>query len=124
MASDTWSRAVVRSGEPGRNHERRRLGGETMRAMRAMRPFDRLGSRETGAIAVLMAIAITVVLVPLGVYGVDSYVRSGVYAEEQRAADAGALAGAARIPLADPGALSSYLQSNPPPRDPRGLARM
>jgi hypothetical protein len=78
-----------------------------MRAMRLMRAVNQralcvIARRETGAMAVLMALVITVVLVPLTALAVDNFTRTGVQSELQRAADAGALAGAARIQLGDP----------------------
>lgn len=84
-----------------------------MPGMRLMRALNRAAAEDTGAIAVLMAIVLTAVLVPLAAYGVNTYVRDGLNGELQRAADAGALAGAARIPLGNPSALRPYLTALP-----------
>ena len=68
-----------------------------MRVMRLLNP--RAGKRDAGAMAIMMMIVITLVLVPLAAYGLNNYVRGGVYGEMQRAADQGALAAAAAIPF-------------------------
>src|SRR5262249_35804896 len=88
------------------------LGSATMPGMRIMRPFG-IARSESGAIAVVMAIVVTAVLLPLTIYGVNSYVRGGVNGELQRGGDAGALAGASRIPLGDPTQVAAVLAAMP-----------
>jgi hypothetical protein len=80
-----------------------------MPSMRGMRGLRGRHASDRGALAVVFMVVITLVLVPLAAYGVNSYVRNGVYGEMQRAADQGALAAAASIPLGDPSALAPIL---------------
>src|SRR3954447_6963208 len=56
---------------------------------------------DDGAVAVLYAIVLMLVLVPSLALGTTTLVRSTTTGELQRAADAGSLAGAASIPFAD-----------------------
>src|SRR3954452_16274806 len=56
---------------------------------------------DSGAVAVLYAIVLMVVLVPSLALGTTTLVRSTTTGELQRAADAGSLAGAAAIPFGD-----------------------
>lgn len=69
---------------------------------------------QRGAIAVVMAIVIVGLAVPLVGVATTTYLRSGLAAEMQRAADAGATAGATRIPLADPSTLRNVLTTLTP----------
>jgi hypothetical protein len=66
---------------------------------------------EQGAIAILAAIVILFVALPLAAIGMTTYVREGSLGELQRAADAGALAGAASIPLGDLTFVKSYVDN-------------
>ena len=63
--------------------------------------FGRGSARDEGAVAVLYAIVLVFVLLPSLVVGTTALVRSTTTGELQRAADAGALAGAASIPFGD-----------------------
>ena len=65
--------------------------------------------RDDGAVAVVWAIVLSLLVAPLTGLALTTYVRTGVSAELQRAADAGALAGAASIPLGDLNYLAAYL---------------
>lgn len=71
-------------------------------------------SDERGAIATLVALLVTAVLVPLVAVSVRSFVRAGTAGELQRAADSGALAGAAAIPLTGIGSLLGGVFAGPP----------
>lgn len=64
---------------------------------------------ETGAIAILTTILLVGGVLPLTALGASAYVRTSTAAQLQNAADAGALAGAAQIPLLNLSALSSLL---------------
>ena len=66
---------------------------------------------EEGATAVLLAILLVGVLVPLSVAALSAYVRTGTIDEVQRSADVGALAGARVIPLGDPEFIRTYLNA-------------
>ncbi|MGH2719977.1 MAG: hypothetical protein ACRDJO_00050 [Actinomycetota bacterium] len=66
---------------------------------------------EHGAIAILAAIVVLFVALPLAAIGMTTYVREGSLAELQRAADAGALAGAASIPLGDLTFVKAYVDN-------------
>jgi Flp pilus assembly protein TadG len=68
---------------------------------------------DRGAIAVLAAILIVGLLIPLSALAMTTHVREGAAAELQRAAEAGALAGAASIPLGNVTFLNSYLSGLP-----------
>ena len=68
---------------------------------------------ERGAIAVLAALVIVTMLLPLAALAVTAHVREGASAELQRAAEAGALAGAAAIPLGDLSMLNAYVAGTP-----------
>ena len=57
--------------------------------------------RDDGAVAVLYAIVLAGVIMPIFALGTTTLVRSTTNGELQRAADAGALAGAAAIPFGD-----------------------
>ncbi len=56
---------------------------------------------ESGAIAILMAIVLTLLVIPMIAGAVSSMVRHSTVSEMQRSADVGALAGARVIPLSD-----------------------
>lgn len=64
---------------------------------------------DRGVVAVLTAVMVATVLVPVSALGLSAYTRSATSAELSRAADAGALAGAAAVPLADLDAIQAYL---------------
>jgi hypothetical protein len=66
---------------------------------------------ERGAIAILAAIVVLFVALPLAAIGMTTYVREGSLGELQRAADAGALAGAASIPLGDINFVRQYVDN-------------
>lgn len=79
-----------------------------------MRHFVRPRRRDdSGVIAILSALVIVAVLLPIAALGLSAYTRSAVVDEQQRAADAGALHGAANLtltnlrslPLTGPGSL-------------------
>lgn len=70
-------------------------------------------STDSGAMAVLLAVVLTAVAIPVSGYGVTQLVRNGLQGELQRAADQGALAGSAMIPLADVGTVKTFLASTP-----------
>lgn len=57
---------------------------------------------DDGAVAVLVALVVVGVLLPVSALGLNTYVRNTTLAELQRSADSAALAGAASIPLSDP----------------------
>ena len=65
--------------------------------------------RDEGAVAVLYAIVLALVLVPLMAVGTAALVRSTTTGELQRAADAGSLAGSAAIPFGDPSFAARFL---------------
>ena len=69
---------------------------------------------ERGAIAALVALLVTVVLVPLVAVSLRSFVRAGTVGELQRAADSGALAGAAAIPLTSISSIAGGIFAGPP----------
>jgi hypothetical protein len=89
------------------------------RPARPPRPFSvRWGLRrrarsERGAIAIFMTVVLVAVGLPVTAYAVNAAVSSGVSAELQHAADAGALAGAANIPLLDASKIQSVLSGVP-----------
>lgn len=60
---------------------------------------------ESGAVAIITALVVVFVLLPISALGVANYSRSGVTAEVQRAGDSGALAGAAGLTLLNLGSL-------------------
>lgn len=66
---------------------------------------------EEGATAVLLAILLIGVLIPLSAAALSAYVRTGTIDEVQRSADVGALAGARVIPLGNPEFLRNYLNA-------------
>ncbi|MGH9266745.1 MAG: hypothetical protein ACRD0D_01055, partial [Acidimicrobiales bacterium] len=68
---------------------------------------------ETGAVSILAALLAVFVLLPLVGVATTAYVRAGSLAELRRAADAGALAGAASIPLASLEFVEDYLAGTP-----------
>jgi hypothetical protein len=61
----------------------------------------RRARRDDGAVAVIYAIVLLGVLMPVFALSTTALVRSTTNGELQRAADAGALAGAAAIPFGD-----------------------
>lgn len=63
--------------------------------------MKRLRDDESGAIAIFMAIVLTLVVIPLIAGAVSSMVRHSTVSEMQRSADVGALAGARVVPLTD-----------------------
>ncbi len=71
---------------------------------------SRLG-REEGATAILIALLALFVLLPLAGLSTSSFIRSGTQAELNLAADAGALAGAANIPMGDLAFVVTYVNS-------------
>jgi hypothetical protein len=74
--------------------------------------FSRVNVRdESGAVAVVVAIVLAFVLVPLTALGAGTYVRSTTASELTRSADSGSLAGAAEIPLGDTNFLTNYLDA-------------
>jgi len=94
-----------------------------------------MGSRqrrgEQGAIAIFVSLVLLAVAFPLAGLGYSAYVRGATAAELQRSADAGALAGASAIPLADISFVNSYLANvgiqvpllpTSSPTDPRVIA--
>lgn len=74
---------------------------------------DRAVSDERGAIAVLASIVVVTLLIPVAALAITANVREGAAAELQRAAEAGALAGAANIPLADVSFANAYVAGGP-----------
>jgi hypothetical protein len=68
---------------------------------------------DRGAIAVLAALVVVTLLFPLVALAVTAHVREGAAAELQRAAEAGALAGAASIPLGNLSFLNAYVAGTP-----------
>ncbi|MGH9155939.1 MAG: hypothetical protein ACRD1K_08945 [Acidimicrobiales bacterium] len=85
---------------------------------------------ERGAIAILVSLVLLAVCFPLAGLGYSAYVRSATSAELQRAADSGALAGAAAIPLGDLNFVTNYVNNltglaiplPPGAPDPLGIA--
>lgn len=71
------------------------------------------GRNDSGAMAVLLAVVMVAVMVPVSGFAVTQFVRNGLQGELQRSADQGALAGASLIPLADTTALKTFLAANP-----------
>ncbi len=65
--------------------------------------------REQGATAILIALLALFVLLPLAGLATSSFIRAGTVAELSLAADAGALAGAAAIPVGDIEFLAAYI---------------
>lgn len=65
--------------------------------------------RDDGAVAVLYAIVLAGILLPVFAVGTTALVRSTTNGELQRAGDAGALAGAAAIPFGDVNFARSFL---------------
>jgi Flp pilus assembly pilin Flp len=63
--------------------------------------MKRLRDDESGAIAIFMAIVLTLLVIPLIAGAVSSMVRHSTVSEMQRSADVGALAGARVVPLSD-----------------------
>lgn len=66
----------------------------------ASRPFSRPRG-DAGAMAVFVSLLLVIVLLPATALGLTSYTRSAIQAEKVRAADSGALAGAAALVLVD-----------------------
>ena len=64
---------------------------------------------DDGAIAIVICLLLVLVLLPATALGLSTYTRSAVQAEKVRAADSGALAGAASLALLD----ASALPANP-----------
>jgi hypothetical protein len=64
---------------------------------------------DDGAVAVIVALLLAFALIPALALGTGTYVRSSTSTELQRAADSGALAGAAEIPLGDINFAENYL---------------
>ncbi|MGH9165223.1 MAG: TadE/TadG family type IV pilus assembly protein [Acidimicrobiales bacterium] len=73
--------------------------------------FGRSRRNERGAIAILVSVVLVGAALPLAALGYASYVRGATVAELQRAADSGALAGAAAIPLADLSYATTYVNN-------------
>ena len=67
--------------------------------------------RDDGAVAVLYAIVLVAIILPLFAVGTTALVRSTTNGELQRAADAGALAGAAAIPFGDVNFARNFLSA-------------
>lgn len=80
---------------------------------RVIQRLGRAHRRDDGAMAILIAIVLTAVAIPVSAYGVTQLVRDGLRGELQRAADQGAVSGASMIPLADPTNLKTLAASNP-----------
>jgi len=70
--------------------------------------------RDEGAIALIYAIVLSFVLMPLLAVGTTTLVRSTTVGELQRAADAGALAGAATIPFGDVNFARNFIDATTP----------
>ncbi len=68
---------------------------------------------DSGVIAVVTAIVVAAVLVPVAALGLSSYVRTSVRQEMQRSAESGALAGAAGLVLVDLGSRPTAALSDP-----------
>ena len=68
---------------------------------------------DGGAMAVLLAIVLVAVALPVTGFAVTQVVRNGLQGELQRAADQGALSGSAMIPLADASSLKAFVASTP-----------
>jgi hypothetical protein len=66
---------------------------------------------ERGAVAVVVAIVLAFVLVPVTALATGTYVRSTTESELQHSADSGSLAAAASIPLGDVNFLVNYLNA-------------
>jgi len=77
--------------------------------------------RDDGAVAVLYAIVLAGVILPVFALGTTALVRSTTNGELQRAADAGALAGAAAIPFGDVSFARNYLAATTGGRTERRL---
>ena len=92
------------------------------RAAQGRHRADRLARRniaarcadESGVVAVITAIVVAAVLVPLTALGLFAYTRSGTLGELKRAADSGALAGAALIPLGNVAFVNGYVNQVSP----------
>ena len=69
------------------------------------------GTDDRGAVAVLVAIVLAFVLIPLTALASGTYVRATARSELQRSADSGSLAAAAQIPLGDVNFLLNYLDA-------------
>lgn len=86
----------------------------------------RAAGDDRGAVAVLACIVVVMLLLPAVALAVTAHVREGAAAELQRAAEAGALAGAASIPLGDLSMVNAYAAglglSFPPASDPLVIA--
>lgn len=82
--------------------------------------MGRMHRNQDGAVAILVAIILVGLAVPLISAGLSGYVRSGTAGELQRSADVGALAGARVIPLGDPEFVRTYLDSVLTPPDSSG----
>ena len=86
----------------------------------------RVSRDDRGAIAVLACIVVGGMLLPVMALAVTAHVREGAAAELQRAAEVGALAGAANIPLGDLSMVNAYTSglglSFPPAWDPLVIA--
>ena len=77
-----------------------------------MRQRARARRDDSGVIAVIAALVVVAVLLPITAIGLTSYTRSAVVDEQQRAADAGALNGAANLTLTNLGALTALEQQS------------
>jgi len=73
----------------------------------------RRARRDDGAVAVLYAIVLLGVLMPVFALSTTALVRSTTNGELQRAADAGALAGAAAIPFGDVNFARNFIAATP-----------
>ena len=80
----------------------------------AVRAVGERYEREAGAVAVLVCLVLVFVVLPAGAAGLGILVRQAAAAELQQAAEAGALAGAARLPLTATPDLLSDVASLPP----------
>lgn len=69
----------------------------------------RRADAQHGAVAVVVAVVLIGFIVPVVAFGVTTFLRGNYAQELQQAADEGALAGAAQIPLASPQALLSLV---------------
>ncbi|HVV77570.1 MAG TPA: hypothetical protein VHC43_16225 [Mycobacteriales bacterium] len=67
--------------------------------------------RDSGAVAVIVALVLAFAMIPALALGTGTYVRSSTATELQRAADTGSLAGAAEIPLGDLNFAENYLSA-------------
>ena len=70
---------------------------------------------EDGAIAIIVSLVFLFILLPASALGLTSYTRSGVLAEKARAADSGALAGAAALTLVNLAVLPPVANLQVPP---------